>query len=72
MNFDITNILTALIARRYGWNVSKFIVGNNEVTEMILTNNTKDFNLVKPLQLRVFVCSLSQPRFDTESARNIA
>ena len=46
MNFDITNILTALIARRYGWNVSNFIVGNNEVTEMILTNNTKDFNLV--------------------------
>lgn len=46
MNFDITNILTALLARRYGWNVSKYILGNNEVTEMILTNNTKDFNLV--------------------------
>lgn len=45
MNFDITNVLTAMIARQNGWNVADYIVGNNEICEMIRTNNTKDFNL---------------------------
>lgn len=45
LNLDITNILTAFLARKNGWNVADYIQGNNEVTEMILTNNTKDFNL---------------------------
>lgn len=45
LNFNITNILTALIARKNGWNVADYIVGNNNVTEMIRDNNTKDFNL---------------------------
>lgn len=44
-NFNITNILTALIARKNGWNVSDYILGDNEVNEMIKTNNTKDFDL---------------------------
>lgn len=45
LNLDITNILTAFLARKNGWNVADFIQGVNEVTEIILTNNTKDFNL---------------------------
>ena len=45
MNFDITNILTAMIARKNGWNVGDYIVGDNEICEMIRMNNTKDFNL---------------------------
>lgn len=45
LNLDINNILTAMIARKHGWNVSDFIYGDNEVTEMIRTNNTKDFDL---------------------------
>lgn len=44
-NFDVTNILTALIARKNGWNVADFIQGNNPVCEMIRDNNTRDFNL---------------------------
>ncbi len=45
-NFDIANILTAMIARKNGWNVTDFIQGDNEVTEMIRTNNSKDFDLI--------------------------
>jgi hypothetical protein len=45
MNFDISNILTAMIARQNGWNVGDYILGDNEICEMIRTNNTKDFNL---------------------------
>ena len=45
LNFDITNILTAMIARKNGWNVGDYILGDNEVNEMIRTNNTKDFDL---------------------------
>lgn len=46
LNLDVTNILTAMLARKNGWNVSGFIQGENEVTEMILTHNTKDFDLM--------------------------
>ena len=45
LNLDIANILTAFLARKNGWAVANFIQGSNDVTEMILTNNTKDFNL---------------------------
>ena len=45
MNLNVANILTAMIARKNGWNVGNFIQGDNEVTEMIRTNNTKDFDL---------------------------
>lgn len=45
MNFDVTNILTAMIARQNGWNVGDYILGDNEICEMIRNNNTKDFNL---------------------------
>jgi hypothetical protein len=44
-NFNVTNILTAMIARKNGWNVGDFIQGDNEVTEIIRTNNSKDFSL---------------------------
>lgn len=45
LNLDLTNMLTAFIARKYGWNVSDYIYGDNEVNEMIRNNNTKDFDL---------------------------
>lgn len=45
LNLDITNILTAFLARKNGWNIADYIQGENEVTEMILNNNTKDFDL---------------------------
>ena len=45
LNLDITNILTAMLARVQGWSVSDFIKGEGEVQEMIRENKTKDFNL---------------------------
>ena len=45
LNLDIANILTAFLARKNGWNIADFIKGDDEVTETILANNTKDFNL---------------------------
>ena len=45
MNFNITNILTALLARKHGWNVADFILGDNEITEMLRMNKSKDFDL---------------------------
>ena len=46
LNLDITNILTAMLARKNGWSVADYIHGDNEVTEMILTTNTRYFNLM--------------------------
>lgn len=46
LNFNITNILTAYIARNYGWKVEEYVLDNNEVSETILKNTqAKDFNL---------------------------
>lgn len=46
LNLDIQNILTALIARRQGWQLSKYIQGDGEVVETILEHsNARDFEL---------------------------
>ena len=45
MNLNVTNILTALIAKKYGWNVADYIQGDNEVCEMIRNSNARDFGL---------------------------
>ena len=45
LNFDVTNIMTALIARKQGWRVSDFVKGDGEVQEMISKNDSRDFNL---------------------------
>lgn len=45
LNLDINNILTAMLARKQGWNVSDFIKGQGDVQEMIRENKTKDFDL---------------------------
>ena len=45
LNLDITNILTALLARKQGWRVGDFIKGEGEVQDMIRESKAKDFNL---------------------------
>ena len=46
LNFNIINILTATIARNYGWRVEDYVLDDNEVSDTILKNaQTKDFNL---------------------------
>lgn len=46
LNFNITNILTAFIARNYGWKLEDYVLDANEVSDTILSNTTvKDFNL---------------------------
>ncbi len=45
LNLDITNILTAMLARSQGWSIGDFIKGEGEVQDMIRENKTKDFNL---------------------------
>ncbi len=43
LNMDINNVLTALLARKQGWNVGDFIKGEGEVQDQIRENSTKDF-----------------------------
>lgn len=50
LNLDITNILTAMLARTQGWSVGDFVKGEGEVQEMIRENKTKDFNLSHELE----------------------
>lgn len=45
LNFNLTNILTALIARQNGWKVADYVLGENEISETIKTSKAKDFDL---------------------------
>lgn len=45
LNLDVNNILTALLARRQGWNVGDFVKGEGEVQDMIREHSAKDFIL---------------------------
>lgn len=45
LNLDVNNILTAMLARKQGWNVADFVQGDGEVQRMIRENSSKDFNL---------------------------
>lgn len=46
LNFNVTNILTAYIARNYGWKIEDYVLDANEVSHTILSfAQAKDFNL---------------------------
>lgn len=42
LNLDVNNILTALLVRKQGWNVSDFIKGDGEVQTMLLENKANE------------------------------
>ena len=49
MNIDINNILTAILARKYGWNIADYIKGEGEVQEKLREENTPDFGLSREM-----------------------
>lgn len=70
-NFNILNILTALIARKNGWNVGDYILGDNEVNEMIRTNNTRDFSLIGELDYMVELMKIVDTEDPVEKEKRI-
>lgn len=49
MNFDVANIMTAMIARRQGWRVAEYVKGSGEVSEALRTSDANDFGLASQL-----------------------
>lgn len=47
LNFLLSNILTAIIARKYGWNVSSYVMGDNEIIDLLKNSKAKDFDLTR-------------------------
>ncbi len=45
LNLNINNILTAITARKYGLNKADYIVGDNDVANLLRTSNARDFGL---------------------------
>lgn len=45
LNFNLNNILTAMIARKNGWSVNDYVMGEDEVADMLRTSVSKDFDL---------------------------
>jgi hypothetical protein len=51
LNLNIGNVLTAIYARKYGIEVSQFIVGNNNIAKLIKEHTTlRDFGLSHELE----------------------
>lgn len=44
-NLTVNNILVAIIARKYKWNVAQSIVGDSDVCEALRTSGARDFGL---------------------------
>lgn len=44
-NLHVNNILTALTARKYKWEVAKYVLGETDVCEALRTSNARDFGL---------------------------
>ena len=70
-NFDITNILTAIIARKNGWNVSDYILGDTELNEMIRTHNSKDFGLSAQYDFASELMKIAECEDPVEKEKNI-
>lgn len=68
-NFRVTNLLTALIARGQGWNVGDFILGDDEVNEMIRTRQAKDFDLSKLYDFAAEVLRIAETSDPVEKER---
>lgn len=45
LNLDINNVLTAMLARRQGWDIGDFVKGEGYVQTLLRENKTADFNL---------------------------
>ncbi|MDF9831259.1 DUF2764 domain-containing protein [Parabacteroides sp. PF5-6] len=45
LNLNINNVLTAITARKYGLDKALYIVGDNEIAQVLRTSNARDFGL---------------------------
>jgi len=45
LNLNINNVLTAITARKYDLDKSLYIVGDNEIAQVLRTSNARDFGL---------------------------
>jgi len=45
LNLNINNVLTAITARKYDLDKSLYIVGDNEIAQILRTSNARDFGL---------------------------
>lgn len=70
-NLNVTNLLTALIARRQGWNVGDYILGEDEVNEMIRTSRAKDFDLAKLYEFADGVLRIAETTDPVEKERGM-
>ncbi|MCR5312750.1 MAG: DUF2764 domain-containing protein [Bacteroidaceae bacterium] len=49
LNINLSNILAALIARTQEWDAADYLVGDNEINDIIRTSKAKDYDLSKEL-----------------------
>lgn len=45
LNLNINNLLTVMTCRKYGLDKNQYVVGNNDVAELLLSSNARDFGL---------------------------
>ena len=45
LNLNINNLLTVMTCRKYGLDKNQYVVGNNDVAELLRSSNARDFGL---------------------------
>lgn len=71
LNLDVTNIMTAMIARKQGWNASEYVRGEGEVVDMIRTNDSHDFGLGALLDYTAAIMPIVDEQDPVEKERRL-
>ncbi len=68
---NVSNVLTALLARRHGWEPAQSIMGQGTVQEMIRQHNSKDFNLSTELEYMPLLEKIAEQDDPVEKERMV-
>ena len=71
LNLDVTNIMTAMIARKQGWNANEYVRGEGEVVDMIRTNDSHDFGLGALLDYTAAIMPIVDEQDPVEKERRL-
>ncbi|MCQ2197684.1 MAG: DUF2764 domain-containing protein [Bacteroidaceae bacterium] len=71
LSYNVQCIMTALIARKNGWNVADYLKGNGEVCDMLRENNTADFGLSVKLDYMSQLAQIAELTDPVEKERQL-
>lgn len=61
-NKNIRNILAAYTARKFGWNISDYVLGNSDIDIQLKTSNARDFSISEIFEYMPNILAISEEK----------